>query len=578
MTNLLTISFSKIDFEQILSNWLLYDKAHPILFNSAAFFVLLIVFLVIYNLLHRNHNRPLEQVVPWADNKLKHCAQVLRNFWYRYSTVLYVVLFSFYFYYKSSGWYLLILIFTTLTDYTFAILITRTSVNWKRKLWLILSVGSSLGILFAFKYTDFLLSNISQLFVLLHFDGLVNWMIDANLLNTSKIYQPFDLFLPIGISFYTFQSISYVVDVYKKKLPPTRNIMDYAFFLTFFPQLVAGPIVKAHHFLPQLKKRITITHRQAYAGFFLIILGLLKKAVIADYISQYNDLVFANPTGYSGFENLMAVYGYALQIYCDFSGYSDIAIGLGKLMGFDLGINFNFPYQARSITDFWRRWHISLSSWLRDYLYIPLGGNRRGKGRMYLNLFITMLLGGLWHGANWRFVVWGGFHGVGLAVHKALSPWLNKYPLQQAVKGRLLLLSKRLPERGQAVARCRIKKISLGRLKSFIGWLITFHFVVFLWIFFRAQSFQKAWDVIIQIAYKTDWAYWWPFIEVRFTWLLLVFIGFITQSVSRARNIRITEWFITSPGWVKFLIFLLTLQLVLQFRMEDVQPFIYFQF
>jgi alginate O-acetyltransferase complex protein AlgI len=552
-----------------------YDASSPLIFNSGTFLVLFIVFISIYALIHKN----------------------------RLAITLFVIGFSLLFYYKSSGWYLWILVFTTVTDFSFALAITEAKKKIWKQIWLFLSVGVSLGILFYFKYTNFFLGNFYAI--------------------AAENFQPLDIFLPIGISFYTFQSISYVLDVYWKKLEPTKNILDYAFFLTFFPQLVAGPIVKANLFLPQLKKPISIKKDQVYAGLWLIMVGLIKKAIIADYISQYNDLVFGDPAHYSGFENLMAVYGYTLQIYCDFSGYSDMAIGLGKMMGFDLGINFNFPYKANNITDFWRRWHISLSSWLRDYLYIPLGGNRKGKARMYVNLFITMFLGGLWHGASWKFVFWGAWHGVALAIHKGTKKVLDKIPNKWP--------------------------------SNSVSWFLTFHFVIFLWIFFRANdiphevykynqrlaentrtesvinykdgknellvkvfendslintivepldvkennlviksevvdgvetikvnqiedAFNVAWSMINKIATNTDFTLAWPFLKARYVWVILLIIGFVMHSTPTNWNQKIMEGYIRSPYLLKVFVFVILVQLVVQFKSEDVQPFIYFQF
>ncbi len=552
-----------------------YNSDAPMIFNSGVFLVLFILFISVYAFIHKN----------------------------RKTVTLFVIAFSLLFYYKSSGWYLWILVFTTISDYAFALAIVRAKRLAYKKLWLTLSVGVSLGILAYFKYTNFLLENFSQI-------------IDRN-------FQPLDIFLPIGISFYTFQSISYVLDVYWKKIEPTKNILDYAFFLTFFPQLVAGPIVKANLFLPQLRKPITIKREWVYSGLWLIMVGLFKKAVIADYIAQYNDLIFKSPTNYSGFENLMAVLGYSLQIYCDFSGYSDMAIGLGKIMGFDLGINFNFPYQAYNITDFWRRWHISLSSWLRDYLYIPLGGNRKGKVRMYVNLFITMLLGGLWHGAAWKFVFWGAGHGIGLAVHKASKPVL-------------------------------LDKIKPNLVVKFLSWALTFSFVIFLWIFFRANdinnqvykhnlpitdstrfeakiidlhkpvllmvelqndsivdilhhsldtkgnkfaierdttlqtetiivnetqgAYSVAWSMINRIMCDTDFCFIKPFIQARYWWFILVIIGFVIHFIPQKLNEKLQQAFIRSPYIIKLILFIVLVQLVIQFKPEGVQPFIYFQF
>ncbi len=503
-----------------------YDPSAPMLFNSGTFMLLFLLFLIVYIFIHKR----------------------------RVAVSLFVISFSLFFYYKSSGIYFLILVFTAITDFSFALLIDKEKKKGLRKFWLILSVGVSLGILAFFKYTNFILDNVAWIVEQLGdfpaiakalrnqpsvFGISIQQMIEGN-------FQPLDIFLPIGISFYTFQSISYVLDVYWKKLEPTRYFLDYAFFLSFFPQLVAGPIVKAHHFLPQLRKEITIKRSDVYAGLWLVIIGLLKKGLIADYISQYNDLVFADPSHYSGFENMMAVYGYTLQIYLDFSGYSDMAIGLGKMMGFDLGINFNLPYQSKNITEFWRRWHISLSSWLRDYVYIPLGGNRYGEYKMYRNLMLTMLIGGLWHGADWKFVFWGGMHGIALAVHKALKPKLDKLPKRWWI--------------------------------TFLSWFITFHFVIFLWIYFRAQSFHVAMQVIQQITTAMDWAYALPFLKVRGLWVAMVVLGFAMHVPTANFNSRIENRFINAPYWAKVLVFILVIQIVLQFKLEDVQPFIYFQF
>ncbi len=567
-----------MEFLYNLKDLLLYDKAHPMIFNSGAFFMLFTLFIMIYTIIHKH----------------------------RIAVSIYVIAFSVFFYYKSSGWYFFILVFTAISDFVFAIAISKTKKLFLKRIWLTLSLGTSLGLLAYFKYTNFFLEN---------FAAIIN-----------NNFSPLDIFLPIGISFYTFQSVSYVLDVYWGKLKPTYRFLDYAFFLSFFPQLVAGPIVKAHHFLPQLTKRIKITKEAVYAGLWLLMLGLFKKAIIADYISQYNDLIFAAPTNYNGFENLMAMLGYTLQIYCDFSGYSDMAIGLGKIMGFDLGINFNFPYQARNITDFWRRWHISLSSWLRDYVYIPLGGNRKGKRRMYINLFITMLVGGLWHGANWKFVFWGAMHGVGLAVHKASQKVLGK-----------------IPDNAFFIS---------------ISWFFTFVFVIFLWIFFRAADIkdeaysldynknnitnivtktsvnnqngnktvkielyknneltktinqeienssdrkliiniketddgnkievlrlQKGFDVAVDmlktVATDTNFKFIVPFWKARYIWLILVIIGFVMHTIPQNWNEKLINMYIKSPYILKIIMFVLLVQLVIQFKLEDVQPFIYFQF
>ncbi len=543
-------------FWQNLAEVFKYHQDAPMLFNSGEFMFLYTAFIIIYTIIYR------------------------RKFWMS----VYVILFSLFFYYKSSGWYFFLLILTSITDFTFALLLDKAKKKSWRVFWMILGVVPSLGLLAYFKYTNFL---------------LFNWSLIVH-----KNFQPLDIFLPVGISFYTFQSVSYVIDVYKKTLKPTRNILDYAFFLSFFPQLVAGPIVKAHHFLPQLEKTPSVSKEQVYSGIWLIMVGVIKKAVFADYIALYNDIVFANPFAHNGFENLMAILGYTLQIYLDFSGYSDMAIGLGRIMGYDLGINFNLPYKARDITNFWRRWHISLSTWLRDYVYIPLGGNRRGKVKMYRNLMITMLVGGLWHGAHWKFVFWGGLHGIGLAIHKMYMNFLKKIKdLEFINKLKKVKWKNFLHNLHKKQA---IDKIQSSLIYKLLSWLLTFIFVIFLWIFFRATDVQKVKNVV-KIDPKTHQTYevvqkhkvnafnvsFWMakrvltdfdihfakvFWKARNLWVVLVILGFLLHFIPDKVNAKILDWYIKSPYILKVLIFIIVVQLVIQFKNSDVQPFIYFQF
>lgn len=273
----------------------------------------------------------------------------------------------------------------------------------RRKILLFCSVAANLGILGFFKYFNFFTDSFAEM---LNLFGLQADPITLNII------------LPVGISFYTFQTMSYTIDVYRNQLKPTHDLLNFAVFVSFFPQLVAGPIERAVNLLPQTEqpRRITIEHFNA--GLFLILWGYFKKVVIADNTGEIANLIFNNYTAYSGFDLVIGVLAFAIQIYCDFSGYSDIARGISRLMGFELMVNFRLPYFALNPTDFWQRWHISLSSWLRDYLYIPLGGNRYGSFNTYRNLFLTMLLGGLWHGASWNFVIWGGFHGLILILYR----------------------------------------------------------------------------------------------------------------------------------------------------------------
>ncbi|HPB02007.1 MAG: MBOAT family protein [Bacteroidales bacterium] len=492
-----------MNWSNIIHDILFYKPAAPILFNSGTFWLLFILVLSVYAAIYRNNT----------------------------ARTLFLLGFSIFFYYKSSGVYVMLLIGTLVFVYMLTKLMFRQKNPVLKKWMLVVNVVVTLGFLAYYKYTNFFIDNFSLI--------------------SGQQFEAADIFLPVGISFYTFQILSYVFDVYRGDLEPEKDFFNYAFYITFFPQLVAGPIVRASQFLPQLKGHITIHPDEVQKGFFLIMQGLFKKAVLADYVSQYNDLIFNAPGTYSGFENLMAVYGYTLQIYCDFSGYSDMAIGIGKMMGFDLGINFNKPYQSLSITEFWRRWHISLSSWLRDYLYIPLGGNRKGKLRTYINLFITMLLGGLWHGPSWQFVFWGGMHGVGLAIHKLWKTYV-------------------MP--GEIDSKWG------SRIYTFFAWFITFHFVVFLWIFFRAQSFELAWEMIGQIFGAMDWAYLQPFWSVRHIFVVMLIIGIAIHAVPSRLFPKMENIYVKMPFVVKAIAFVVLIQLVIQFKSESVQPFIYFQF
>jgi len=342
--------------------------------------------------------------------------------------------------------------------------------------------------------------------------------------------------------------MSYTIDVYRSKLKPVKNIVDFGFYVTFFPQLVAGPIVRATEFIPQLFQKYQLSKAEFSYAVFLILNGLIKKMLISDYISiNFVDRVFDNPSAFSGVENLLAVYGYAIQIYCDFSGYTDIAIGVALLLGFRLPVNFNSPYKATNITDFWRRWHISLSSWLRDYLYISLGGNRKGRVRQNINLMLTMLLGGLWHGASLRFIIWGGIHGLSLMLHKGFMrlKWSIK---TQRWWGRLLSV------------------------------FITFNLVCLTWIFFRASDMQHVGIMFKQIftsfnaSILADFAKAYPMIIA----LLIVAYGVHWLPAS------FKEWyrgvFIKSPLWLKMLIVVLVIVVLYQAKSSNIQPFIYFQF
>lgn len=349
-----------------------YDPRSPMLFSSGLFLFVFLGFSLIYGLLKRR--------------------LMLR--------IVYVTLFSLYFYYKTSGLFFLLLVGLSLSDFAIGRLIHRSRRSGARKGLLVLSLLINLGLLCYFKYADLIVSAVA---------GLID----------RTLTLP-DIFLPVGISFFTFQSMSYVIDLYRRQIEPVRRWIDYLFYLSFFPQLVAGPIVRARDFLPQIYRNPVFVSRDMFGrGVFLILSGLFKKAIVSDYISlNFVDRVFDNPMLYSGFENLMGVYGYALQIYCDFSGYSDMAIGLALLLGFRFPVNFDSPYQSATITEFWRRWHISLGSFFRDYVYIPLGGKKK---HQLLNMAVVWALTGLWHGASWNFVLWGLYFFVILAAEKTIG-------------------------------------------------------------------------------------------------------------------------------------------------------------
>jgi alginate O-acetyltransferase complex protein AlgI len=330
-----------------------------------------------------------------------------------------------YFFYGWWDWrFLLLMIFSTVIDYLIAQRIAEEPNHAKRRTLLIVSLCINFGILGFFKYCNFFV------------DSFAAMLTTLGVHNVSIFFLK--IILPPGISFYTFQEVAYVVDVYKGELPPSRSFVEYGLFITFFPHLIAGPIQRPAHLLPQVQQPRTFRDKAFFDGCMLIVSGLFRKMVIADSCANLANLAFDGRLGANFLATLIGVYAFAWQIYGDFSGYSDIARGCAQLLGFHFMLNFRQPYLAGSLQDFWRRWHISLSTWLRDYLYIPLGGNRKGPTRTYINLMLTMLLGGLWHGANWTFVIWGGIHGAWLSVERLFWPTEEKQP--PSWRGRLLTL------------------------------------------------------------------------------------------------------------------------------------------
>lgn len=490
-----------IDFN-CLRDVFVYDPQAPMIFSSGIFLWLFAAFILIYLLLQ--------------------CRLTAR--------LLFVTAFSYYFYYKSSGTYFFLLALVTVADFFIARLMAVSTVGWQRKTWVVVSLFINLGLLCYFKYANFLGDVFASL--------------------AGGTFHHYDIFLPVGISFFTFQSLSYTIDVYRKDITPLTNLLDYAFYVSFFPQLVAGPIVRARDFIPQIRRPLFVSHEMFGKGIFLIASGLFKKAIISDYISvNFVERIFDNPTLYSGVENLMGVYGYALQIYCDFSGYSDMAIGIALLLGFHFNKNFDSPYKSASITEFWRRWHISLSSWLKDYLYISLGGNRKGKIRQYANLIITMFLGGLWHGASWNFVIWGLFHGIGLAAHKF---WMT-------------LTGRKKGEESHGIRR-------------FFGILITFHFVCFCWIFFRNADFSTSLDMIKQICTTFRPQLFPQLIAGYWEVFALMALGFCLHFCPDRWENACCKTVIRLPLMGKAVLMLALIYLVIQMKSTEIQPFIYFQF
>jgi len=505
-----------------LSELFSYQEKNPILFSSGQFLLLFTLFWGIYLFIY---------------NQIS-------------ARIFYLTAFSLFFYYKSSGIFLALFIAIIVINYGAGLWIERVEKH-KGKLLFGFIIINLIPLLY-YKYANFFIDNANALGA--------DWLRVENLI------------LPVGISFFTFQTISYLVDIYKKEIAACRNLLDFGFYLSFFPQLVAGPIVRASDFIAQIRKPIVFEHEKISeeekntdsfnyisnaelgAALFLIVKGFIKKAIIANYVAQYADLVYGTKMGeaavlnYSGFENLMAMYAYTLQIYCDFSGYSDMAIGLSMLLGFKLLDNFNSPYQSTSITEFWRRWHISLSFWLRDYIYIALGGNRKGELWRNVFLMITMLVGGFWHGASWKFVFWGAMHGAGLIAHKW---WSNQFKTADWRK---------------------------TRWWNFCAWLLTFHFVAFLWIFFRAFTFEDAFNSIWQTLTSMDFAFIEPFMSARPLLISLLFLGFYTHFVQTEHKKRLQIYLYSLPFMGKLLILLATIQVAMQLQSADVQPFIYFQF
>lgn len=466
---------------------------------------------------------------------------------YRKFQHIFLLLGSYFFFYFTSNIFLTLLIASTILDYYVGKAIFYTNDKKKKKILLLVSLSGNLGLLGFFKYVDF---GISQ----------VNHILEMMALPEIELLE---LILPIGISFYTFQTISYTVDIYRGKLAPSQSLKEFALFVAFFPQLVAGPILRASQFLPQLRNKINelgngknlrqiiIENQNLKFGITLMMFGFFKKMFFADNIAPLVNQIFENPIGLDSFSIILGTIGFGIQIYCDFSGYTDIAIGAAMILGFKIPKNFNKPYFATSPSDFWRRWHISLSSWLRDYLYIPLGGNKKSSDRTFANIAVVMLIGGIWHGASWNFVIWGGLHSAYLIIQKSIT---KKFP---------------------SVANNKFLKTRFGKIISII---IVQYFIFLAWIPFRVRDFDS-------MLYSIEKYLIWDFSIIDIIDIatmnkipIVLIVSFITLQIISYKKINLLEVFsnLKLKYWSLLLMTVITLILLLY----DLNPhdFIYFRF
>ena len=619
-------TFSEIALE-FLTNLFSFDKAHPLLFTQFYFWAFFAIVFAVFCLFK---------------NKC-----LLRN------TYLFFV--SLFFYYKTSGLFVLILIFITLYNFFAGKWLHSRRRNGSRNIVLAISVIINLSTLFYFKYAYFLTDVLNKLtgFEFRVFD-VFSWI--GNQITGDNRFSVDAILLPVGISFYTFQAISYIMDVYRKRIQPVRNIFDFGFYVSFFPQLVAGPIVRANEFIPQLHKKYFLSRRQFGIAVFWIMNGLVKKIVLSDYIAiNFIDRVFAQPLMYTGFENLMALFGYSLQVYADFSGYTDIAIGVAMLMGFYLPKNFNSPYKAKDPAEFWNRWHMSLSRWLKDYLYIPLGGNRNATFGSYciiimiaaiavflsnslwvgvgvgvlalilglvaifipakrrkitteINRMDTMLLGGLWHGASWNFMIWGGLNGIGMIFYRFWKNWSvyvrTLFILDISILTWALCVFVPRPVFNMLFVWCLI--ILAGNVIRMIynlcggkkawqwlqdAWAIfqTFTFITFTRLFFRsgsnldpAEANETAWNTAKNMVNQMG-SQWElnriPDIIVHYrNVFILIVIGLIIHWLPEKFKRRYRIWFTKMPIPLMIVVCAIIVFVIYQFITADLQTFIYFQF
>lgn len=634
-----------------------FDSNSPLLFTQFyfwAFFALVYaVFAIIMEV------RPLRKSAKDTLQHPSHARLHTRN--------VFLMAVSWFFYYKTSGIFLLILLFVTLSDWLIAQQIYRNQTanrTTRARCWLIVSVIIDLGLLCYFKYAYFFTNMVNDIFGT-QFAVFDIFAYIGNGFSQAGRFLVDTIILPVGISFYIFQVISYTADVYHQRIKPVSNLLDFGFYVSFFPQLVAGPIVRANEFIPQLYRPFRLSRRLAGLAVFWILNGLAKKIILSDYLAvNFIDRVFDNPLLFSGFENLFALFAYSLQVYADFSGYTDIAIGVAMLMGFYLPQNFDSPYKSKNPQEFWRRWHMSLSRWLKTYLYIPLGGNRNATFGTYfwialiaaialiltgswwitaiilviaviviiiairvpshrrllysnLNSFITMLLGGLWHGASWNFMIWGGLNGIGMIIYKLWKQtnWHLRFALVSAVTALLFgaYAIWHLPVLN--LFRIWMLIIWSGTLIRYVNYLITKHkdslsksyqtftahlanvwaiaqtftFITFTRLFFRsgsnldpATANQEAWDTARNMVNQIGGA-WNSAIIPDFLWQYrTVVLLFIAGMVIHWLPSRFKRWyrirFASLPIWAILLISVITIFIIYQFITADLQAFIYFQF
>ncbi|NOY59071.1 MAG: MBOAT family protein [Calditrichaeota bacterium] len=452
---------------------------------------------------------------------------------HRYRWILLLIA-SYYFYMCWNAKYIVLIVFSTLVDYFAGLQMSRTTVKRKRTIYLVMSLVTNLGLLFTFKYFNFFSRSVGEFF------QAFSIPIQPRLLH---------VLLPVGISFYTFQTLSYTIDVYRGKIPHEKHLGIFALYVSFFPQLVAGPIERASNLLPQFYKKMTFDDERIAAGLRLMLWGFFKKIVVADRLALYVDAVYKNVDFHSGLTLLVATYLFAFQIYCDFSGYSDIAIGAARILGFDLMKNFDRPYFSLTIPEFWRRWHISLSTWFKDYLYIPLGGNRVPVARMYVNLAIVFVISGMWHGANWTFIFWGALHGMYI-VSSRLS----------------------LGFRDRLVERYHINK----KLVTFSRMFITFQLVCFAWIYFRADSLAHA-NLVVGKIFSLHWGRLYIPAMDQFVYSLIAVALLLTGDIL-LEKFNLNTTLLKQPVHVRWAAYASLAIVILLIGVFNGSQFIYFQF